>query len=193
MDDMNSHKTVPRRLSAFRPAACSAVLSVFAILLVGGCAGWDKSDVAGRQSPELRGAKDIDPAMRKRIALAAGGDADEEVLRDALKQEPANIDAAVRLAQTLLAQKRLDEALEVLDNASIAVPGDLRVMNAKGVILDNEGRHHEAQALYRHALATEPGNEMLRNNLSLSLALDGKTDNTNAGLQPGATELARSR
>ncbi|WP_456639471.1 tetratricopeptide repeat protein [Bradyrhizobium sp. USDA 10063] len=147
-------------------------------------------------TPELLGAKDIDPAMRKRIAQAVGRDAQEQTLRDALQQESGNVDAAIPLAQALLAQKRLDEALEVLDNVLLAVPGDLRALNAKGVILDNAGRHDEAQALYRQALATEPGNRMLRNNLNLSLALDGKADTGNASLRPLSDEphaVVRSR
>ncbi|MGY3622252.1 Flp pilus assembly protein TadD [Bradyrhizobium sp. USDA 10063] len=194
---MNLHKTVRPRLCSFRPA-CSYLLAVAAILLVGGCASWDKPILSVQEppTPELLGAKDIDPAMRKRIAQAVGRDAQEQTLRDALQQESGNVDAAIPLAQALLAQKRLDEALEVLDNVLLAVPGDLRALNAKGVILDNAGRHDEAQALYRQALATEPGNRMLRNNLNLSLALDGKADTGNASLRPLSDEphaVVRSR
>ncbi|WP_377827979.1 hypothetical protein ACFKHW_28285 [Bradyrhizobium lupini] len=65
----------------------------------------------------------------------------------------------------------------------LAAPGDLRALNAKGAVLDSEGRHREAQALYQRALATEPDNEMLRKNLNLSLALDRKVESGNASLQ----------
>lgn len=164
-------------MRSFHPQWWRALVAVLPIL-VAGCASWEKSAPPTQQAslPELLGAKDIDPAMRKRIGLAAGQDPHEETLRDTLEQRRGDVDAAIQLLQALLAQQRHHEALEVVDNVLVAVPGDLRVLNAKGVILDNEGRHREAQAVYRQALAAEPGNPMLRHNLDLSLALDGKTE-----------------
>ncbi|NYG45201.1 Flp pilus assembly protein TadD [Bradyrhizobium sp. IAR9] len=117
--------------------------------------------------------------MRERISHALGRDADEKALRDALKQRPDNVDAAIPLARGLLMRESPDEALEVLDTILLAAPGDVRALNAKGVVLDHEGRHHEAQTLYRQALATDPENPMLSNNLKLSLALEGKRQNGN--------------
>lgn len=172
---MKSRETAVRqRLRSFHPQWWRALFAVLPIL-VAGCASWEKSAPPAQQAPlpELLGGKDIDPAMRKRIALAAGPDSHEETLRDTLEQRPGDIDAAIRLLQSLLAQRRHQEALEVVDNVLAAVPGDLRALNATGVILDHEGRHREAQAVYRQALSTEPVNPMLRHNLDLSLALDG--------------------
>ncbi|WP_246667661.1 tetratricopeptide repeat protein [Bradyrhizobium macuxiense] len=134
--------------------------------------------------------------MRERIVHALGRDVDEETLRVALKQQPGNVDAAVALARALLARKRSDEALELLNDVLLAVPGDLRALNAKGVVLDNEGRHHEAQALYRQALAMDPGNSMVRHNLSLSLALDGSAGPGSTSPEPVSDlshALVRSR
>ncbi|WP_271587242.1 tetratricopeptide repeat protein [Bradyrhizobium sp. CCBAU 53415] len=118
--------------------------------------------------------------MRERISHALGRDADEQQLRDALKQQPDNVGAAIPLARTLLARRSPDEALEVLDSVLLAAPGNLRALNAKGVVLDQQGHHREAQALYRQGLAIEPANPMLRNNLKLSLVLEGKTQTENA-------------
>ncbi|WP_375779011.1 tetratricopeptide repeat protein [Bradyrhizobium sp. ma5] len=135
--------------------------------------------------------------MRERISHALGRDADEQTLRDTLKQQPDNVDAAIALARALLARESPDEALEVIDTVLLTVPGHLRALNAKGVVLDHEGRHHEAQALYRQALQTDPANLMLRNNLKLSLALDRKPAIGNASLQQPQTDgrhaLDRSR
>ncbi|WP_245310354.1 tetratricopeptide repeat protein [Bradyrhizobium jicamae] len=134
--------------------------------------------------------------MRERISHALSQDADEETLRDALKRQPDNVDAAIPLARALLARKSPGEALEVLDTVLLAAPGNLRALNAKGVVLDQEGRHHEAQALYRQALATEPANPMLLNNLRLSLAVEGKAESGNASLQTqtdGRHALVRSK
>ncbi|WP_092302635.1 tetratricopeptide repeat protein [Bradyrhizobium sp. Ghvi] len=153
------------------------------IVLLAGCANSHKSGLSEQpaSTAELVEAKEVDPAMRERISHALGQDADERALRDALKQRPDNVDAAITLARGLLMRERSDEALEVLDNILLAAPGDLRALNAKGVVLDHEGRHHEAQTLYRQALAIDPANPMLSNNLKLSLALEETTQNGNPG------------
>ncbi|WP_354123580.1 tetratricopeptide repeat protein [Bradyrhizobium sp. LA6.10] len=158
---------------------------MLAILLVGGCASLDQSGlrVGEAPRPELLANKDVDPAVRERIAHTLLRDADEDTLRAALTQQPGNVDAAIPLVRALLTQKHPDEALQLLDSVLLAAPGDLRALNAKGAVLDSEGRHREAQALYQRALATEPDNEMLRKNLNLSLALDGKAESGNASLQ----------
>ncbi|WP_245284023.1 hypothetical protein [Bradyrhizobium sp. Cp5.3] len=159
---------------------------MLAILLLGGCTSRDKPALSAQQitPPELLNTKEIDAATRERFAYALRGDVDEEALPDALNKQPDNVNAAIPLARALLARKCPDRALEVLDNVLLAAPSDLRILNAKGVVLDHEGRHHEAQALYRQALAMAPGNPMLTNNLKLSLALDEKDKAGSASLQP---------
>ncbi|MCP3413513.1 tetratricopeptide repeat protein [Bradyrhizobium brasilense] len=183
---------------SFRPHSCSALLPILAVLLLAGCANLDHPGLSSQQTPtaELVGVAEIDPAMRERIAHALVRDADAQHLCDALKQRPGNTDAAIPLARALLARKCPGEAIEVLDSVLLASPGDLRALNARAVVLDHQGRHQEAQALYRQALAAEPANPMLRNNLTLSLALDGKTEPENAKPQSqwdGRQALARSR
>ncbi|QHO79380.1 hypothetical protein ACH79_38910 [Bradyrhizobium sp. CCBAU 051011] len=173
--------TFAARLYAFHPPSGLTLLALFATLVLGGCASLDQ--VRETPRPELLGAKDIDPAMRERIAHALLRVSDEESLREALKRKPDNVDAAISLTQALMAQNRAGEALEVTDKILLAVPGDLRALNAKGVALDSQGRHDEAQALYREALAAAPGNQMLRNNLGLSLALAGNADTGSDSLQ----------
>ncbi|RXH03407.1 tetratricopeptide repeat protein [Bradyrhizobium vignae] len=161
---------------------------MLAFVLLAGCVNSHNSSLSQQpaSTAELVGAKDVDPAMRERIARALGQDADEKALRDALKQRPDNVDAAIPLARALLARKCPNDALEVLDGILLAAPGDLRALNAKAVVLDHEGRHREAQELYRQALAAEPANPMLRNNFNLSLDLDGKTETGGANPAPQA-------
>ncbi|MBB4382589.1 hypothetical protein [Bradyrhizobium sp. SBR1B] len=184
---MNSHKTnVLRRWRNFHRHSCLAFLPMLAIVLLTGCAGSHKSGFLQQptSTAELFGPKEVDPAMRERITHALDRDADEKALRDTLKQQPDNVDAAIPLARGLLARKCPNDALEVLDGILLAAPGDLRALNAKAVVLDQESRHHEAQELYRQALAAEPANPMLRNNLKLSLALEGKTETSGANPAP---------
>ncbi|WP_244558836.1 tetratricopeptide repeat protein [Bradyrhizobium brasilense] len=139
-----------------------------------------------RSASDLAGAKEFDPVMRERISRALV-DADEQSLRATLDQQPDNVNAAISLARALLAHNSSDEALQVLNAVLLATPGDLRALNAKGVVLDQQGRHEEAQVLYRRGLAIEPTNTMLRSNLELSAELESKTGirNSNQELQPG--------
>ncbi|MCP1838974.1 tetratricopeptide (TPR) repeat protein [Bradyrhizobium sp. USDA 4524] len=183
---------------SFRPHASSAFLPVLAVLLLAGCANLDHPGLSSQQTPtaELVGVAKINPAMRERIAHALVRDAGERHLCDALKQRPDNADAAIPLTRELLARKCPGEAIEVLDTVLLASPGDLRALNAKAVVLDHQSRHQEAQALYRQALAADPANPMLRNNLALSLALDSKTEPESVSPQSqtdGRQALARSR
>ncbi|MGX5831854.1 tetratricopeptide repeat protein [Mesorhizobium sp. 43Arga] len=173
---MNSHEnTVNAPLLSFR--LNSALLAALAILPLSGCASWNKPALSVKETapPALLGADHIDPAMRERILRAVGQDSQERALRD-LKQHPDNVDAAIRLTKLLLAQKRQQEALQVLDGVLVADPDNLRALNAKGAVLDIQGRHAAAQALYRQALKTDPGNQMLQHNLGLSLASGRKPE-----------------
>lgn len=73
---MNSRrKAVPTLLRSFCPLSCAAFV---AILGLGGCASWDRPalQVQETPSPQLLGAKDIDPAMRERIDRAIGRNSD---------------------------------------------------------------------------------------------------------------------
>ncbi|QOZ36613.1 tetratricopeptide repeat protein [Bradyrhizobium sp. CCBAU 53421] len=189
---MNSYG-ISRWRRFLRSALCSALL---AIVLLAGCANPDRSTLSSRQTPssDLADAKAIDPSVRERIPYSFGRDADEQTLLDTLKQQPNNVDAAISLARVLLARNSPDQALQALDNVLLASPGDLRILNAKGVILDQKGRHQEAQGLYRKALERDPSNAMLRNNLKLSLALESRTETEDAGPQPQVDgALARAR
>lgn len=176
--------TVVSQLRSVRLA--SVPFAILVILPLGGCASWGTQALSVKEtpSPELLGAKDINPATRERILSSVGQDAHERALRDQLQQQPGNVDAAIQLTKALLARKLPTEALQVLDGVLIAAPGNLRTLNAKGVVLDICGRHGAAQALYRQALRKEPGNQMLVNNLNRSLALDEKS---------GRSAPARSR
>lgn len=172
---MNSNTVSPSPMFLRRNSLLFAVL---AILPLGGCASWQKPALSVQEtsSPELLSADQIDPAMRERILREVGQDVQERALRDEVKQRPDNVDAAIRLTNALVGQKRPHEAVEVLDSVLVAAPGNVRALNAKGVILDIEGRHDAAQALYRRALENEPGNQMVQHNFNLSLAFNGKSE-----------------
>ncbi|RDJ01008.1 tetratricopeptide repeat protein [Rhizobium grahamii] len=164
--------------AAGKRSLASICVAISALLPLSGCARSDKASLSVKETPppELLGAKDIDPAMRERILRNVGQYADERTLRIELQNQPGNVDAAIRLTKALLAQNRPHEALKVLDSVLPTARNNPRVLNARGVVFDIEGQHEVAQGLYNQALKFEPDNQMLRNNLDLSLALGGKSE-----------------
>lgn len=98
------------------------------------------------------------------------------VLRRATANGPAEETPAVRLelARAMLAAGLLRDAAATLDGLSAGAPGDPRILGLSGILADREGRHGEAQTLYRQALAVDPDNARVANNLALSLAISGR-------------------
>ncbi len=65
-------------------------------------------------------------------------------------------------------------ALATFQDGLRQAPEDIELLTGQGVALDGLGRHAEAQAAYRQALARDPASIAVRNNLALSLALSGR-------------------
>lgn len=111
-------------------------------------------------------------------------DAAEGQFRTAVKLQPKNVDGWIGLTQVLAARQDANGALASLENGLKANPGNGRLLNAKGVLLDQAGRHSEAQAIYRQALQSNPKDTMVQHNLGLSLAMSGNKAEAIALLKP---------
>ena len=84
--------------------------------------------------------------------------------------------------RTLLALARSASAERDFSDALTLKPDDPVALNGRGVAADMQGRHMNAQAFYRQALAHDPGNERVRSNLGLSFALAARFDEAVAEL-----------
>lgn len=106
------------------------------------------------------------------------------VLRRATAQGLVSESTALRLELTraMLAAGLLRDAATYLNALRASAPGDARILGLAGILADRQGRHAEAQAMYRQALATDPDNLRVANNLALSLAISGRLDQA-IGLQ----------
>lgn len=93
--------------------------------------------------------------------------------RQARSQDPTNPDPYRELGKIFIAQDNASEALKEFDAALHRDSRDFRSWNGRGVALDMLGRRKAAQEAYRQGIALAPDNVALRNNLGLSLALDG--------------------
>ncbi|HTI81062.1 MAG TPA: tetratricopeptide repeat protein [Acetobacteraceae bacterium] len=65
-------------------------------------------------------------------------------------------------------------AVTEFDLVLAAKPNDIRAVVNKGIALDLLGRHTDAQALYRQALTLSPGDQVVINDLALSMLLAGR-------------------
>jgi Flp pilus assembly protein TadD len=93
-----------------------------------------------------------------------------------LAQHPRHQEARYSLGKLYMETGETALASIQFNHAMRDYPEDPRAYNALGILRDQEGEHEAAQGLYRLALARDPGNNSVRNNLGLSLALDGKRD-----------------
>ena len=79
-----------------------------------------------------------------------------------------------------------DQALEVLDRAHTPDQPDWRILSAQGAVLDQLGRHQEAQGYYASALKIRPDDPSVLSNLGLSYALAKDLKNAEATLRRAA-------
>jgi Flp pilus assembly protein TadD len=127
-----------------------------------------------------RRASALDPSKPEPLiglaeaTLAMGGTSEAaDAYRQALKLAPNRGDLHRELGRVLIAMNAPDEAIGHLEQAHKASPEDVKTVIALGVALDLAARHAEAQDVYANGLKQFPGNPSLRNNLALSMALDG--------------------
>lgn len=86
-------------------------------------------------------------------------------------------------------------ALETLQAANAATPGDLRVLNAFGVVYDKLGRFDVSARYYAAALALDPTSRVVRANMAYSHELGrkaGMSFEDRAGRAPGDCHIRRA-
>jgi Flp pilus assembly protein TadD len=79
-----------------------------------------------------------------------------------------------------------EQALEVLNRAHTPDQPDWRILSAQGAVLDQLGRHDEAQNYYSSALKIRPDDPGVLSNLGLSYALAKDLKNAEVTLRRAA-------
>ncbi|WP_323011637.1 tetratricopeptide repeat protein [Castellaniella sp.] len=92
----------------------------------------------------------------------------------ALQLSPGLLEARLALARVDIRVRNLDQAILQYQAMLVDSPDDPLVLSGLGVAYDLSGQRGLAQETYRKGLGKHSGNEILRTNLGLSLALDGK-------------------
>lgn len=108
----------------------------------------------------------------------------DRALATGFRSQTARAKAIVGRGRARLAMGQASEASDDFAQALAANPGDAVAINGLAVAADMQGEHLAAQTLYKRALALDPGNERIRSNLGLSLALSARFDDALAELGP---------
>ena len=117
--------------------------------------------------------RDTDNAIRYALALRATGQRAQAaaVLETAALHNPDNRALLGAYGRALADAGNLKQALEVLERAHSPDQPDWRVLSVQGAVLDQLGRHEEAQLHYASALKIIPDEPSVLSNLGLSYAL----------------------
>lgn len=122
------------------------------------------------------GDKAVAVALARAMRYAGMAQQGADLMQDALERLGRDANLAAELGKCYLAAERVGLALKALAEAEQLDQTRWDAPSAIGVALDLQGRHAEAEAAYRRALALSPDNPEIVNNLALSLALSGKLD-----------------
>src|SRR5471030_2816795 len=185
-----------------RLLASAAIAAVLA-LSVAGCktmgddttgsigANTPRNEAEWRQSLEVWGKRyredgdDPEAALRYSRALRATEQRAQAVavLEQASLRNPNNMELLGAYGRAMAEAGDLKQALDVLGRAHTPDQPDWRILNAQGAVLDQLGRHPEAQRYYSAALKIVPNEASILSNLGLSYALTKDLRRAEATLQ----------
>src|SRR5215210_2474294 len=117
--------------------------------------------------------RDADNAIRYAQALRATGQRSQAaaVLETSALHNPENRTLLGAYGRALADAGNFKQALDVLERAHSPDQPDWRVLSVQGFVLDQMGRHEEAQRYYATALKIAPDEPSVLSNYGLSYAL----------------------
>jgi Flp pilus assembly protein TadD len=187
-----------------------ASVALVAALAAGGCATTTRSSLEAtgsihgtaaqrtvaewRQEMEFWGQRyrqaprDAEAAIRYAQGLRAIGQRAQAtaVLERAAIHNPQNRDVLGAYGRALADSGNYRMALEVLNRAHTPDQPDWRILSVQGAVLDQMGRHVEAQQHYASALRLMPDEPSVLSNLGLSYALSKNLPKAEATLRQAA-------
>ena len=180
------------RIASVRPVS-SLVLAFVLAAALGGCKTTSAVDTTGsisanptaRSEAEWRtesaslaekfrsNPRDADTAIRYAQALRATGQRTQAaaVLENAALHNPKHKPLLGAYGRALADTGSFKQALDVLERAHSPDQPDWRILSVQGAVLDQMGRHDEAQRYYASALRIVPDEPSVMSNLGLSYAL----------------------
>jgi len=196
---------MPSRTHSAHLLASAALAAVLAIS-VGGCSNIISRETTGsvtaasstpatqdewRRSLETWGARyranpnDADAAIAYARALRATDQRAQAVavLEQATIRNPHSMPLLGEYGRALAEAGQYKQALDTLDRAHTPDNPDWRILNVQGAVLDQMGRHADAQRHYAAALKIVPDEASVLSNLGLSYLLTKDLKNAEATLR----------
>jgi Flp pilus assembly protein TadD len=163
----------------FTALALSACKTTNTADTTGSVATAERTDTDWRRDAEIWGERyrknqrDPEAAIRYAQALRATGQRTQAaaVLEQAAIYNPRNAAVLGAYGRALADIGSFQQALDVLGRAHTPDQPDWRIISAQGAVLDQMGRHEDAQRYYSSALKIVPGEPSVLSNLGLSYAL----------------------
>ncbi len=106
------------------------------------------------------------------VAPAVTSPEEIKMLEKAAQQSPKNVDAWIRLGNTLMDAGRFGDAVDAYGKALALDPKNLDVRVDRGTCLKNSGKPQEAAEEYRKVLQENPKHVYAHRNLAVVLAFD---------------------
>jgi Flp pilus assembly protein TadD len=197
-------KMRPIRLRSARLLASASLIAAIAVAAAGcqttqtaettgsvALAPTNQPDSAWRRDLEVYGQEyrsdpaKVEPALRYAQALRATGQRAQAVavLERLAMENPNNRAVLGEYGRALAEAGDYQQALDVLGRAHSPDQPDWHVLSAQGAVLDQMGRHAEAQRYYLTALKIVPDEPSVLSNLGLSYALSKDLPNAEATLR----------
>lgn len=141
-----------------------------------------------------RNPKDISKGLAYASGLEAAGQVQEQldVYRRLVELHPTDLRLAGLYGRKLVSAGRPAEAVPVLQALVDKGDTDWRIASALGSAYDQQGLYQKAREQYARALASDPQNMTVINNLGMSYALEGNLKQAEAELRK-ADAMPRSK
>jgi len=158
----------------------------------------DRSDADWQRDIQAYGQKyradpsNVETALRYAQALRASGQNAQAVaiLQELSMENPHNKIVLGEYGRALADAGQYEQALTVLDSSHTPEQPDWRILSAQGAVLDQMGRHVDAQRHYLTALKIVPNEPSVLSNLGLSYALSKDLKDAEATLRLAVAQKA---
>jgi len=144
------------------------------------------------------GDKAIGLAYAENLGALGQNEQQLSVLQSLAEKNPGDGAVMEAAGKQALTAGKVDVATGYLERAASMPAARWQTLNALGSAYDQQGRHALARESYAKALALNPGDASIQNNLAMSYSLEGKLPDAERELRralssPGASNMPRIR
>jgi len=150
--------------------------SILILVLLAACVPPQEASKKSARSDDA--ATEASSELQMAATLKRSGDTSGslKLLSEIVGKHPENLVALSQFGYTLIAANKPEQAVEIFDHMIELDASNAEAYNGKAVAFDHSGNHLAAQDLYQQALTLAPDSTSIKNNLGMSLILNGQVD-----------------